>query len=89
MNVVVYTKDGCPFCSLLKNQLNRKDIPFTSFDLSDDALRAEFYANTGTSTVPQLFLTDDACSLTVPSGHRVGGWREVSANWSLLSVNNA
>lgn len=82
--IVVYSKDGCPFCSLLKNELRRLGHSFEEFDLSDDATRAEFYAATGVNTVPQLFLTREPAGLTTPSGTRIGGWSEVSGNWNLL-----
>ena len=84
MEIVVYSKAGCPFCSLLKMELGKRGHAFTEFDLSDESIRKEFYKNTGTSTVPQLFLTDEQTSLTHPSGQRIGGWAEVSANWQML-----
>ena len=86
--VLVYPKDGCPFCSLLKSALRTRRIEYTEFNLSDDSIRAEFYANTGTSTVPQLFLVegDDNVepTLTVPTGRRIGGWKEVSSDWQVF-----
>lgn len=84
MRIIVYSKDGCPFCSLLKNDLRRRGYSFEEFDLSDDSIRAEFYEVTGTKTVPQLFVTDQEASLTTPSGSRIGGYSEVSTNWQVL-----
>lgn len=85
-SVLVYSKEGCPFCSLLKAALRQRRIEFTEFDLSDDSTRAEFYANTGTSTVPQVFVdtANAQGSLTVPVGVRIGGWKEVSSNWQVF-----
>lgn len=83
-NIVVYSKDGCPFCSLLKAELRKRGFGFEEFDLSDDSIRQEFYANTGTNSVPQLFLAEGNCGLTTPVGTRIGGWTEVSQNWTVL-----
>ena len=84
MAVVVYSKTGCPFCSLLKMELGKRNIAFTEFDLTDDSLRKEFYDKVGVSTVPQVFLTDGPVSLTEPSGRRIGGYSEVSQDWNVL-----
>lgn len=78
MRLVVYSKKGCPFCSLLKNQLTTRGISFESFDLSDNGVRDTFYLNTGTKSVPQVYLTDAAANLTYPSGKALGGWDTVS-----------
>ncbi len=82
--IVVYSKAGCPFCSLLKMELGKRGLGYTEYDLSDDSIRAEFYANTGVSTVPQVFLTEEKTSLTQPSGHCIGGWTECSLDWQVL-----
>lgn len=78
MRLIVYSKNGCPFCFLLKSELATRGIPHDSFDLSDDDVRALFYNNSGTKTVPQVYLTDSEASLTNPSGEALGGWSEVS-----------
>lgn len=80
----VFTKGGCPFCSLLKAELTRRGIPFEAVDLSDDAARQNFYALTGTKTVPQLYLTSTENPLSDPEAVRLGGWSEVSKSWELL-----
>lgn len=82
--IVVYSKAGCPFCSLLKMELGKRGLVYTEFDLSDDSTRQEFYAHTGTNTVPQLFLTTQEPGLTQPSGRRIGGWSEVSSAWDVI-----
>lgn len=78
MRLVVYSKKGCPFCSLLKSELANRDIRFEEFDLSDDDVRASFYDNSGTRTVPQVYRTDGDVTETQPSGEALGGWTEVS-----------
>jgi ribonucleoside-diphosphate reductase beta chain len=80
--LVIYTKAFCPYCALLKQELTRRDIPFTVVDLTDDDLRKEFYENTGTSTVPQLFVTNQAVSNTAPKGERLGGYSDVAKDFS-------
>ncbi len=86
MEIVIYSKDGCPFCSLLKMELSKRGFSFTEYNLSDDSIRAEFYEKTGTASVPQLFLTAEPTSLTTPSGQRIGGWSDVSADWQVLDL---
>ena len=83
--LVVYSKNGCPFCSLLKMELSKRSIRFEEIDLSDDQVRETFYKNTGVSTVPQVFLTDNYVTETEPSGIRLGGWNEVSSDWNRVS----
>lgn len=82
--VVVYSKAGCPFCSLLKLELNKRRIGYEELDLSDDAVRAQFYEISGTRSVPQLYVTDDAATLTAPSGVSFGGYSDVSKDWNRL-----
>lgn len=84
MEIVVYSKAGCPFCSLLKMELGKRDLPYTVIDLSDDSLRKEFYQNAGVQTVPQLYLTTEPYSAEVPSGERIGGYTEVTKDWAYL-----
>lgn len=86
MEIVVYSKDGCPFCSLLKAELRKRGFAYREFDLTDDSVRQEFYANTGTNTVPQLFVADSTVTLTHPSGRRIGGWSEVNGDWQSLEI---
>lgn len=86
MQVVVYSKLGCPFCSLLKMELRNRAIPFSEIDLTDDSLRREFYDKTGTNTVPQVFLLDDAADRTDLSGRRIGGYTEVKQDWSVFDA---
>jgi glutaredoxin len=78
MRLLVYSKKGCPFCSLLKAELSTRRIAYESFDLSDDDVRASFYTNSGKKSVPQVYLTENVATLTEPSGESLGGWTEVS-----------
>lgn len=82
--ITVYSKVGCPFCSLLKAELRKRNISYTEFDLTDDSIRQQFYAVSGTNTVPQVYVGEEATGLTKPAGVHIGGWTEVSANWQAL-----
>jgi len=84
--VVVYSKAGCPFCSLLKMEMKKRGIEFDEIDLSNDANRQAFYDRVGVNTVPQVFLSDENHSITNPSGQRLGGWTEVSTNWEAFDT---
>jgi glutaredoxin len=83
--VVVYYKDGCPYCSLLKHELANHRITFDAVDLSDDEVRHTFYRNSGTQSVPQVYVTDTAYSSTSPSGTRLGGWSDISNSLDSLA----
>jgi glutaredoxin len=82
--IVVYSKAGCPFCSLLKNELSKRGFAYEEYDLTDDSIRSDFYANAGVDKVPQLFVTDQNTTITQPSGSRLGGWSDVSKNWQAI-----
>lgn len=84
MRLVLVSKSGCPYCSLLKMELTKRGLPFEEVDGSDDTDRQIFYAAVQCNSVPQLFNVEDdkPFSLTSPHGKRLGGWTEVSADWN-------
>ena len=57
-DVVIYTKDHCPYCVKAKNLLARKKQAFREIDISrDPALQQEMLAKSGgRKTVPQIFI---------------------------------
>nr|WP_136251447.1 glutaredoxin 3 [Ningiella ruwaisensis] len=57
-NVVIYTKDYCPYCSRAKALLTQKGVSFTEFDLMQQPeLKAEMVEKAnGRTTVPQIFI---------------------------------
>lgn len=83
-DIYLYSKAGCPFCSLLKMALDKAEINYTQVDLSDDPTRSDFYEKTGTNTVPQVVLADENHSVTNPSGEFLGGWMDLKDNLHVL-----
>ncbi len=68
MKVEVYSKDGCPNCVNVKKLLDKKEIPYTITDLTNDTERMKFFERVGNGvrTMPQIFIDDE----------RVGGFNE-------------
>lgn len=72
--IVVYGKRDCPYCHLVKDGLLRIGASFDYISLDCDATRREFYANSNTTSVPQVYLTNQEFTETNPSGEAYGGW---------------
>ena len=58
--VVIYTKQLCPYCTRAKRLLSAKGVAFTEHDITmGGPKRAEMLARAnGRSTVPQIFVGD-------------------------------
>ncbi len=41
MSVMVYSTPSCPYCTMVKNFLKEKRVPFEDYDVSRDERRAE------------------------------------------------
>jgi len=41
MNVNVFSTQSCPYCTMVKNYLKEKKVPFTDYDVGRDQRRAE------------------------------------------------
>ncbi len=56
--VIVYTKDYCPYCTKAKALLKQKNVSFTEIDIThDEALQKEVVEKSGgRRTVPQIFI---------------------------------
>ncbi|WP_440053988.1 glutaredoxin 3 [Pseudoalteromonas sp. T1lg65] len=69
--VVLYTKDYCPFCHRAKALLDAKGVTYTEYDIgAKPELREEMIAKAnGGHTVPQIFIDD----------HHVGGCDDMMA----------
>lgn len=59
-NIVIYTKDYCPYCTKAKALLTQKKQTFKEIDVTHDpALQAEMIEKAGGKrTVPQIFIGD-------------------------------
>ncbi|MCC7257650.1 MAG: glutaredoxin 3 [Gammaproteobacteria bacterium] len=69
-NVLMYTKDYCPYCAAAKSLLGRKGVAFREIDVThDDALREQMIERSNRRTVPQIFIGDQ----------HVGGFDDLAA----------
>ena len=69
--VIIYTGDLCVHCDWAIELLNRKNIKFTEYNITKDAVKREemFKKSNGAKTVPQIFIDE----------HHVGGNVELQA----------
>ncbi len=57
--VVVYSKDGCPYCVRAKELLTSKNIKYQVIDVTGKQEEREaLHERTGSKTVPQIFIDD-------------------------------
>ena len=59
--VIIYTGDLCVHCDWAIELLNRKNIKFTEYNVTKDAVKREemFKKSNGAKTVPQIFIDED------------------------------
>ncbi len=59
-NVVVYTKDYCPYCQSAKALLEDKGVEFKEIDVTNDEeqLKEMLAKADGRTTVPEIFIND-------------------------------
>ena len=57
-DIIIYTKDYCPYCTKAKGLLTRKGKSFREIDIThDEALQKEMVEKSGgRKTVPQIFI---------------------------------
>lgn len=57
-DIVIYTKDYCPYCTKAKTLLQRKGQSFKEIDITgDEKLQQDMVAKSGgRKTVPQIFI---------------------------------
>jgi len=59
MNFIVYSKDGCPFCTKIVQVLNLIEVKYVEYKLDRDFDKAEFIDKFGEgSTFPQVIKGD-------------------------------
>ena len=59
MTFIVYSKDGCPYCTKIKRVLELSEQQHVVYKLERDFTREEFYSHFGEgSTFPQITLEE-------------------------------
>jgi glutaredoxin 3 len=68
--VIVYTKDGCPYCRLAKELLTNRKVAFEEVRVDlDEEKFAEMLRLSNRRTVPQIFINDQS----------IGGYDDLAA----------
>ena len=66
--IIIYTRDYCPFCHSAKALLRSKKVGFQEIDITgDERQQEEVVRLSGRRTVPQIFIDDTA----------IGGFEEL------------
>ena len=70
MNFIIYSKDGCPFCTKIQQVMQLVELKHVIYKLNRDFTREEFYEEFGLgSTFPQVVLNENeklgGCTETV------------------------
>jgi glutaredoxin len=69
MNFIVYSRDGCPYCTKIIKVLDLIEANFVEYKLNRDFTREEFYGEFGKGTTfPQILMDQKklgGCSETV------------------------
>jgi|TARA_B100001059_G_scaffold236072_1_gene284533 glutaredoxin len=69
MSFIVYSKDGCPYCTKVINVLKLAELKHVVYKLGRDFSKSEFYTEFGEgSTFPRVTLDEEiigGCSETV------------------------
>lgn len=56
-DVVIYTRDGCGYCSAAKGLLDRKGVRYNEINATGNSeLRQEMMTRSGRTTFPQIFI---------------------------------
>jgi glutaredoxin 3 len=57
--ILIYSKDPCPYCVKAKSLLQRKKKSFTEIKITDEKIKDEMIKKSGgRMTVPQIFIGD-------------------------------
>ena len=66
-NTAIYTRDGCPYCTKIKEVYKSKGWVYAEYKLNTNFTREQFYSAFGNgATFPQVII----------SGHKMGGCTE-------------
>ena len=69
LDVTVFSRDGCPYCTRAKGMLHEAGIAFEELVLNRDYHESTIRAVSGRSTVPQVFI----------NGKHIGGSEDLEA----------
>tara|TARA_A100000171_G_scaffold52947_2_gene74495 strand:+ start:439 stop:711 length:273 start_codon:yes stop_codon:yes gene_type:complete len=59
INIVMYTKNICPYCAMAKHLLDEKELSFTEKNAEHaDIFEEMMLKSEGRRTVPQIFIND-------------------------------
>lgn len=59
MKFIVYSKDGCPYCTKVEQVLELSNLQYVVYKLGEDFSREEFYNEFGQgSTFPQVIVDE-------------------------------
>lgn len=59
MKFTVYSKDGCPYCTKVKQVLELTKLQYVVYNLNEDFTKEQFYSEFGEgSTFPQVICDD-------------------------------
>jgi glutaredoxin 3 len=64
-NVIIYTKDNCPFCVKAKEQLSQKNQIYTEMKIGEDLSREDFM---------EIFPNVRTVPFIIINGEEVGGY---------------
>lgn len=69
-NVIIYSKDNCPYCRMAKDLLNARHIAFEEIRVDlDNSKLEEMIKRSNKRTVPQIFINDES----------IGGYEDLAA----------
>ncbi len=58
-DIIIYSKEICPYCVKAKALLNRKGVKFSEIKITDEATKEEMLKKSGgRMSVPQIFIND-------------------------------
>lgn len=58
MAIVLYTQPNCPFCDIMKANLDKTGFTYYIINIQEDANALKFMKDQGHRTVPQLYVDD-------------------------------
>lgn len=75
-NILIYSKDYCPYCKAAKALLDSKGLAYTEIDVSDEPEKLqEMLSRSRRRTVPQIFFDEE----------HIGGYTDLHSYFSRAS----